>query len=184
MRSSLSHMRDAIVHGILVIFTPFLRPAGPCVHFERPVHVWANETMDTNRDRTTEFPRQLWSSTSNMRDAIVHGILVISTPYIPPVNPCVMSKQCMYGSRTTIETMDTNRDRATEFPRQLWSSFSNKRDAIVESILVISTPFLRPASPCVHFERPVHVWETHHPQNNRQTSRQSDRIPKTAVVVF
>ena len=113
--SSFSNMRDAIVPGILVISTPFLRPASACVHFERPVHVWEphhHETIDTNQDRATEVPRQLWSSFSNMRDANVHGILAISTPFLQPASASVVSKQCMYGSRTTIETIDTNRDRA------------------------------------------------------------------------
>ena len=116
MRLSLNHMRDAIVESILVISTPFLRPASASVGSKQCMYGSRTtiETIDTNQDRATEFPRQLWSSFSNMRDANVHGILVISTPFLRPASASVVSKQCMYGSRTTIKTIDTNRDRATE----------------------------------------------------------------------
>ena len=96
---------------------------------------------------------------------------------IPLTSECVRCKLASHGCEPFHQqTIDTNRDRATEFPRQLWSSFCHMRDAIVHGILAISTAFLRPASECVGFERAVNVWEPHHHQYNRHKPRQSNRI--------
>ena len=75
-------------------------------------------TIATNRDRAIEFPVVFEPRERHLG--------YIDSTFLRPGSASVLSEHRMDAIRTTVKTIDTNRDTATEFPRQQPSSLTHE----------------------------------------------------------
>ena len=75
-------------------------------------------TIATNQDRAIEFPVVFEPRERHLG--------YIDSTFLRPGSASVLSEHRMDAIRTTVKTIDTNRDTATEFPRQQPSSLTHE----------------------------------------------------------